>query len=128
MILIFNGIFPCFLGFVGGKIPRALQEMREEMQRRGVGGERVAALADQARRGLLAVPCDIRHEPAMIPDAINRIQACLPPVSPYETLERAREDLNTAALQYQEQDAWSDALDSTQSSLGISQQLLAAEL
>lgn len=106
------------------KIPGALQQMREEMQCRGSEGEKVAVLANQARRGLLAVPCDIRHEPAMIPDAIRRIQACMPPVSPYETLENAREDLKAAALQYQEQDAWSDALVATQSSLGVSRQLM----
>ena len=70
------------------------------MQQVGPYGEYVAALADKARRGLLQVPCDVRHEPATVLDVIRRIQACLPEVSPFLTLENARLDLLDAAEQY----------------------------
>jgi hypothetical protein len=88
--------------------------MKKEMKGNGPEGDIVASLAEQARQGLLAVPCDIRHEPAMVPDAISRIEACLPSLSPYETLELARADLREVAEQYETHDAWSDMLEITQ--------------
>lgn len=60
----------------------------------------IASLADKACKGLLAMPDDLRPDPTKIDHAISRIKACLPVQSPFETVEKARGDLEVALQQY----------------------------
>jgi hypothetical protein len=71
---------------------------------RNLGGDwsKWAAVADKVRKGLLRTPCDVVHDPTTVDTAIYRIQACLPDLTPFQTLEHAREDLDKALQQYRD--------------------------
>jgi hypothetical protein len=60
----------------------------------------IATLADKACKGLLTMPDDLRPDPTQIHHAIHRIRGCLPEVSPFETVGKARKDLEVALKQY----------------------------
>lgn len=73
------------------------QEIQESWE--AAGEPERAALADQVKHAMLRTPCDVVHEPTSMHDAIRRVTACMPPVTPFETLERCREDLGRVAEQ-----------------------------
>ena len=64
----------------------------------------LAATAHAVRKGMLRNPCDVVHRPASMQGAIRRVAACIPPVTPFATLERARRDLQRAKEQLIELD------------------------
>lgn len=74
-----------------------MQEIQQSWQ--AAGEPERAALADQVKHAMLRTPCDVVHEPTSMHDAIRRVAACMPPVTPFETLERCREDLSRVAEQ-----------------------------
>lgn len=74
-----------------------LQEIQDAWE--GEGQETRAALADQVKHAMLRTPCDVVHEPTSMHDAIRRVSACTPPVTPFQTLELCRGDLRRVAEQ-----------------------------
>lgn len=70
------------------------------MRKMGGNWDSWAAVADRVRKGLLRTPCDVIHDPTTVDGAIHRIQASLPNITPFATLEYARKDLDTALEQY----------------------------
>jgi hypothetical protein len=77
-----------------------VQELCEKLRAAGCEWDRWAEIAERAHDGLLRTPCDVIHDPLTAADAVTRILACIPSVSPFQTLENAREDLNRALAQY----------------------------
>ena len=75
----------------------ALQEF--ENAHRAAGDDQLASAAAQTRLGMLRNPCDVVHKPATMMDAIHRVEGCIPPVTPFATLEKARRDLQRAREQ-----------------------------
>ena len=75
----------------------AVQEIHEACMDEGL--KEKAAVAEQVKHALLRTPCDVVHEPTSMHDAIRRVAACTPPVTPFVTLERCREDLRRVAAQ-----------------------------
>lgn len=67
---------------------------------RQLGDDKWADVADRVRKGLLRTPCDVLHDPTTVDTAIHRIQACLPDMTPFQTLEHARQDLHKVLEQY----------------------------
>jgi hypothetical protein len=64
--------------------------------------------ARRVRRGMLCNPCDVVHKPSSMLGAIRRVAACIPPVTPFVTLERSRRDLDRAREQLQALDVGDD--------------------
>ena len=62
----------------------------------------IAKLGENACRGLLSMPDDLRPDPTCIHLTIARIKACLPATSPFETVASARADLDVAQQQYRD--------------------------
>ena len=77
-----------------------MQEVSERMRHLGGNWATWADVADRVRKGLLRTPCDVLHDPTTVDTAIRRIQANLPDVTPFQTLEHAREDLHKVLEQY----------------------------
>jgi hypothetical protein len=58
----------------------------------------------------METPCDVVHKPSSMLGAIRRLQAGIPPKTPYVVLERARKDLEKAKEQLIELDVGDDEL------------------
>jgi hypothetical protein len=63
------------------------------------GREEIVAMVERARHGMLQSPCDVVQEPTSMLDAIRRVRCAIPDVTPFATLEHAREDLRIAEQQ-----------------------------
>eukprot|EP00892_Ulva_mutabilis_P000379 jgi/Ulvmu1/10341/UM061_0024.1 len=91
-------VFPCLLA---GQAETIMSRMYSEIHDTCMeqGNDERAAVAEQVKHALLRTPCDVVHEPTSMHDAIRRVAACTPPVTPFVTLERCREDLKKVATQ-----------------------------
>jgi hypothetical protein len=85
-----------------------VQEYSEDAHKRG--DFEIAKTAEALRNGLMRTPCDVVHRPASMLGAIRRVQAGIPPRTPYIVLERARKDLQRAQEQLMELDVGDDEL------------------
>jgi hypothetical protein len=75
-----------------------MQEVSHMMRKPGT--EWVADVAERVREGLLCTPYDVVHESTDVDKSIQRILACLPDISPFQTIVDARADLEDAVEQY----------------------------